>query len=344
MKHIRHVDALQMCIARVVSRIEARAVHGFRCVLDGRTNLYFPKLGGMSLDTKERQKYFGLRSQRACGFCRLRNGRSAARVGRRQDQQLLNLLLRWAWSDADGPGSGLRKSQRAKARAKLLRHGWDYKKPCLLMDHARACLVHIPQYGPVPYAGLIHFERLHVFFINYCDYAMNSLAKLVTEEKYFRFVRSIVSACHQFRDPVTGVTHPRLGSVLKMTHLTAERRVKAIFYWAHILGTKAEIICERCRSHAQVLVSTLQLLLIASRGRRAYTEKELDVVFTDVGKEFFKSLDPIAEYHEERRLTTGRQAHERNPSRVQAPVPFKRLKRYELVPVLVYCLAYVNPC
>ena len=70
-----------MCIARVVSRIEARAVHGFRCVLDGRTNLYFPKLGGMSLDTKERQKFFGLRSQRACGFCRLRNGRSAARVG-----------------------------------------------------------------------------------------------------------------------------------------------------------------------------------------------------------------------------------------------------------------------
>ena len=317
-----------MCIARVVSRIEARATYGFRCVLDGRTHVYFPKLGGMSLDTKERQKYFGLRSQRACGFCRLRNGRSAARVGRRQDQQLLNLLLRWAHTDAEGPGSRARKSQRAKARAKLYRHGWDYKKPCRLMQFARSCLVHITRFGPVPYAGLIHFERLHVFFINYCDYAMHHLAKLVKEED-FSFVRSMVSACHQFRDTVTGVTHPRLRSVLKMTHLTAERRVKAIFYWAHILGTKAEIICEECRCHAQALVSTLQLLLIATRGRRAYTEQELDVVFTDAGKQFFTSLEAIAKYHEEQRMTTGRKSHAQNPTRVHEPVPFKRLKRCE---------------
>ena len=317
-----------MCVGRVVSRIEARATYGFRCLLGGRRHVYFPKLGGMSLDTKERQKYFGLRSQRACGFCRFRNGRSAARVGRRQDQHLLNLLHGWAHSDAQGPGSAVRKRQRAQARAKLYRHGWDYKKPCRLNEFASACLVHIPQFGPVPYAGLIHFERLHVFFINFCDYAMKNLVKLVTDE-FFSFARSMVHACQQFRDPITGVTHPRLGSVLKMTHLTAERRVKAIFYWAHILGTKAEIVCEPCRTHAQVLVSSLQLLLIATRGRRAYTEVELDVIFTEVGRQFFTSLEAIAEYHEQQRMAIGRAAHERNPTRVQVPVPFKRLKRCE---------------
>ena len=40
---------------------------------------------------------------------------------------------------------------------------------------------------------------------------------------------------------ITGHTHPRLPTVLKMTHLTAERRVRALFYWAHVLGTKARM-------------------------------------------------------------------------------------------------------
>ena len=67
--------------------------------------------------------------------------------------------------------------------------------------------------------------------------------------------------------------------MLKMTHLTAERRVRAIFIWAHVLGTRAEVIVQPCRMHAKVAVAALQILLIAVRGHRPYSFRELVVIF-----------------------------------------------------------------
>jgi len=124
-----------------------------------------------------------------------------------------------------------------------------------------------------------------------------------------------------------GRTHPRLRSVLRMTHLTAERRVCSIFYWSHVLGTKGEVIVEPMCQHALVAVSTLQLILISVRGHRAYTEKEWNTIFIDVGKQFFKSLESMAAYIDRRRMEGGQRAHERNPDHTRPPMPYKRQKR-----------------
>ena len=104
----------------ILESIEKRAKDGFKCVLGDRERLMFPRLGAMTLDTKERVKYFGLRSDRSCGFCRLRNGRSAARRASRHNERLLDLLFTWSNSNAT---TQVRISQRARAREKLLRHG-----------------------------------------------------------------------------------------------------------------------------------------------------------------------------------------------------------------------------
>ena len=169
---------LQECIGQIIQCIENRSQHGFRCSIDGVTRLLFPRLGAMSLDTKEeRVKYFGQRSDRSCGYCRLRNGRSALRRSKRQDPDILNLLLRWA--TMEDAGNRLRISQRARARATLLRHGWNYKKKCRILQFARKCLVNVSQFPALPYGALCHFERMHTFFIAYCDYLMDLLVKLV---------------------------------------------------------------------------------------------------------------------------------------------------------------------
>ena len=78
--------------------------------------------------------------------------------------------------DAD---NRLRISQRARARATLLRHGWNYKKKCRVLQFARKCLVNVPQFPALPYGALCHFERMHTFFIAYCDYLMDLLVSLV---------------------------------------------------------------------------------------------------------------------------------------------------------------------
>ena len=322
LKHAKF-HLLQECISTVVRFIEEHAQHGFKCVLGGQKMFLFPRLAAMTLDTPERAKYFGLQNQRSCGFCRLRNGRSLWRLSRRQDSQLLSLLMGWATREAHTKPA---ISQRAKARAKLKRHGWNYKRRCRLMDVANHCLLDTPQFPLTPFAGLLHYERMHTFFINYCTYLMDALSQLVPKEKY-NIVNDIVRQCHQFRDSCSGRTHPRLKSVLKMTHLTAERRVRAIFYWAHVLGTRADVIVAPMRTNAQVAVATLQLLLIAVRGHRAYTRVELDTIFIDVGSEFFKTMEKMSQFLEQERVRKGQEAHARNPDNTRPPVPFKRQRR-----------------
>ena len=316
---------LQQCIGHVLTKIECKARYGFKAKVDGQERILFPRLGAMTLDTKERVKYFGLRSDRTCGFCRLRYGRSVTRKSTRHDADVMKLMFTWAKRE---DCNQVQISQRSKARKSLARHGWMYKRECLLNHFARHCLVHIPQFGKVPYAGLIHFDRMHTFFLNFCTYLMESLVPLVIDPVK---VSTVVKRCHQFRDPHTGQTHPRLYSIMKMTHYTAEKRVRAIFYWAHVLGVHAEVITPNCnmRLHAQTAVATLQLLLIATRGHRAFTKTELDTIFIDVGTEFFRNLEKIAAYLERVRIHNVNIAMKRNP-RIRPPVPFKAPNRHVL--------------
>lgn len=217
---------------------------------------------------------------------------------------------------------------------KLRRYGFKPAHECLLTVYARYSLVHVPKFGPTPFAGLVQMERMHVYFIGYCSWATELLAQCVPRVHY-PAVHAAVRLCHTFRDPITGATHPRLACVLKMTHLTAERRVRAIFYWAHVLGTTANVIVPGLRVTAQVAVATLQVLLIATRGHRAYTEKELKFIFVDVGTQFFKSLETMTSYLDGNRLASERARHERDPIKHKAPVPFKRCKRSVVIRLIV---------
>jgi hypothetical protein len=156
---------------------------------------------------------------------------------------------------------------------------------------------------------------------------MEQVGACIDKDSY-AFVHILVKACHQFRDPDSGVAHPRLESVLQMKHLTAERRVRAIFYFAHVLGTKAEVIAKpELRQHALIVISTLQLLLIAVRGHRAYTRRELDVIFEEVGQQFWMSMERIAAHVERARVIRGQRRHEQRPTSTRPPVAFKRMRR-----------------
>jgi hypothetical protein len=295
----------------------------YTATLNGIERQFFPRLGAMTLDTPERVKYFGLRGIRACGCCRLRNGRSATRKASRHHPDVLQLLFQWATREVH---TRERISQRSKARKKLLRHGFQYKKRCRLGDFARQCLVNVPQLPRSPFAGLCQFERLHTFFIAYCQYTTDALAACVLPHMRSKIVEHVQN-CHMFRDTITGRGHPRLQTILKMTHLTAERRVRSIFYWAHALGTTAEVLVAPVRLQALVAVATLQLLLIATRGHRPYTQAELEEIFHNVGSQFFRSLEFLASYVDDKRMESGEEAHRKRPRNTRPPVPFKRMKR-----------------
>ena len=80
----RHV--IQEAVGFVLRAIEHVAKSGFLATVGGSDMILFPRVGALPLDTPERADYFGLRSIRACGICRFRSGRSAARQrARRHD-------------------------------------------------------------------------------------------------------------------------------------------------------------------------------------------------------------------------------------------------------------------
>ena len=315
---------MQTCIGHVLDCIEARARHGFRCTIDNERMLFFPRVGAIGIDTPERVKYFGLRSVRSCGICRLRKGRSVMRVATRHDGGVIRTLYDRATANVR---TRPLQRRRKRARETLKRHGLDYKKRCRLMEHASCSLVRIDKFGETLFAGLVRYERMHIYFIGYCNYLMELLIPCVSKAHYAQVLK-VVKACHQFWDPVTGATHPRLPYLLKMTHLTAERRVRAIFYWAHVLGRTADVIVQPCRLDAKCAVATLQLILIATRGHRAYTSHELDVIFTDVGRQFFTHLENIAQYFHDVRLARERDDHARDPDNHANPEAWQKETRY----------------
>ena len=274
----------------------------------------------MTLDTIERVKYFGLRSVSYCGICRNRCGRSCTRLATCHNPKEIEENYELAHMSSRMGG------RRKRARDQLHRHGLDWTKRCRLHESAKHCLVHVDKWGPRLFAGLVRYERMHVYFINYCTYTMELLIKSVSSIHY-PFIQRQIKACQQFRDPVTGTTHPRLPYLLKMTHLTAERRVRAIFYWAHVLGLKAEVIYQPIRRNVQCAVAYLQLLLIATRGHRPYTSQELMVIFEDVGRQLFIHLEVIAQFHDAKRLTRQQDDYNRDPVKNKAPVPFTAPKR-----------------
>ena len=106
------------------------------------------------------------------------------------------------------------------------------------MEYAGDC---IPRIGNTLFGGLVRFERMHVYFIHYTTYLMEPLIECVSKHHYGT-VRKVVKQCQNFRDPISGTAFLRLPHLLKMTHLTAERRVMAIFYWAHVLGKSIHLI------------------------------------------------------------------------------------------------------
>ena len=279
----------------------------------------------MSLDTPERVKYFGLCNYQMCPICRKRKGRSVTRRSTRHNPDVIRRL--YTAANNPNPQTRIAIRTRKRAREELGRHGFDYKKRCRLADHAKVSLVHIPSVGPRLFGGLARCDRLHAYYINYCTYAMELLVKSV-HRRHFRTVCQVVELCHQFRDPRTGTTHPRLPNLLKMTHLTGERRVRAIFYWAHVLGLRADVIDAPLRQVAQRVVASLQLILIALRGHRAYTSHELDFIFVQMGGQFFSALEEMSQYHEQKEYNNKLLRHRRDPDRNAAPQLFRRTVRY----------------
>ena len=234
---------------------------------------------------------------RTCAICRLRKGWSSLRKGTTHAKQHITRLWRIA---IDTPTTRQRNHvgrAQKRARDQLQRHGFDKKRRCYLLDHARRILVRDPtEQRELLFANVIFNDLLH-WELNCCDYGFNAILGVMTKDMKHECDIN-VSRLPMLRNP-DGSSIRRIQQVSKVTYLTTARRLTLMFVWVHALGTRALVLPRECRAPALALLAAMQTMILASQGRRAYTTPELKRLYVDTAREYFGAIEFLIQYKQD---------------------------------------------
>ena len=168
---------------------------------------------------------------------------------------------------------------------------------------------------------------MHAIFINCCSYYLQGVQDCLTAAMKRLLDQRMDSLWGRFRDPETGKTSrsPR-GAMTSQAGLTAELRVQVVFIMTHVLGSQAAFLDTRThsmvREHVLTAGSSLVILLTAVRKKRPYTDQELDEIFGPVCMKFFRALDSMKLWDNDRKVL------ERRKYNIKHPDSPKKLKKF----------------
>jgi len=235
---------------------------------------------------------------RTCTICRVRKGWSILRKGTSHVKEHIQTL----WKRAiDAPQTRRRRGARARvqkrAREQLVRHGFSKRQRCTLLDHAKLILVRDPTCARERLFASVNFVDLLHWQLNCCDYGFNAILGVMTHAMKLECDNN---ARHftMFRNP-DGSHIRRFDQVTKITYLTTARRVTLMFVWVHAIGTRALMLPEECRRPALVVLAAMQVMILATQGRRAYTMRELKRLYVDTAMEYFGAVQFLMQYRED---------------------------------------------
>lgn len=234
--------------------------------------------------------------RRSCAVCRFRKGWSSLRMGTPHGNRHIQRL----WSLAiDAPQSRARDDvhrAQKRAREQLVRHGFNAKRRCTLLDHANKILVRDPAvqreslFASVIFNDLLHWE------LNLCDYAFSALLGVMTNEMKLECDNN-ARQLPVFRNP-EGSGIRQFKEVSVVTYLTTARRLSLMFVWVHSLGTGARMLPRTCRRPALVMIAAIQTMILTAQGSRAYSVREWTHVFVHTARECFGAMEFLMAYRE----------------------------------------------
>ena len=159
---------------------------------------------------------------------------------------------------------------------------------------------------------------MHTIFINWCSYYLQRIHDSLTASMKETLDQRMEGAWGRFRDPETGKSSrvPK-NAITSQVGLTAEDRVLAVFLTIHAFGSQACMFDtrthERVREHVLVAGSCLVMILTAVRKKRPYSEREWDEIFGPVTLTFFRALDTIALWDNQRKVEDRRKYNRNHP-------------------------------
>ena len=230
--------------------------------------------------------------------------------GKTQVQRLWNLAI-------DSPPSRRRDAAsraQKRAREKLVRHGFNSKRRCTLLDHAKLILLRDPdRQRPSLFASVIFNDLMH-WELNCCDYCFAALLGVMTNEMK-RKCDQTDQKLPMFRNP-DGSGIRSFTQVSLLTYLTTARRLTFMFVWVHVLGTGALVLPELCWRPTLVMIATMQTMILADQGKRAYSVQEWTRFYVDTARECFAAMEFLMHYKEQHDTTANAK-------------PFEAVTRYD---------------
>ena len=288
-----------------------------------RERTLFPRLFAMNLDQVEAQAYFGMKNKTSCSKCVRRKGRSAHRANPAQSGVQVNRL----YNIVEATTSTDRL--RTIASEKLMRWGFNPKRRCLLPVVCCALLVRIAGMDEV-FAGVDLRDKLHgllaylfrVFDRVFTNLKIKGVIKKLLEQ---RLVWVGLHGC--LRDPRTKRSYRVQRSLFNAANLGTVDKMCILFLLPHVLGHDAAILPENVRDDILHAISLAQQMIIAVRGNRSYTERELRQIFDEGFVAMFRHLERVNKINADADFAKKMTKHLRNPTRHRAPKRFKRQKR-----------------
>ena len=184
-----------------------------------------------------------------------------------------------------------------RAREQLIRHGFNKRQRCHLLDHASRILIRDPRVMREPLFNNVIFVDLLHWLLNTCDYGFDALLGVMSDAMKIECDNN-AGQLPVFRTQ-TGDVIRQFKQVTSVTYLTTARRLTLMFYWVHVLGTEAFILPPRCRRPALVAIASIQTIILATHGRRAYSVQEWNRLVVDSAMEYFSALQSLMQYIED---------------------------------------------
>ena len=318
----------QQCIHAILRVLENSAETGVLCNLRNRlgiavTRLLMPRLYAMNLDQPEAQLFFGMLNRTSCSKCKWRKGYSAFRSCTKQDGSAVKRLYRMVDDD------GLHKQAAAE---KLRRWGFNPSRRCCLLSVSDKLLInnHVPGAPPEVFPGLDWRDRMHgltIFIHRVFVQTFDGLSKtILSGPNRLMLDQRLHYVCHRrgFRLPGTRRSYRVQKTCFSEVGMTATDRVCMMFLLSHVLGPNAEMVPDNVRQPLLTVIAYAQLLLIAVRGRRGYTQSQLETIFDKGYKVLFGALQSLLFIDYNKRAAQ----HQAHPNSCNAPATQKLTNRY----------------
>ena len=338
----------QQAVGAILRVLETAAKSGVLCPFKNCHGqdvclLLMPRLLTIPVDQPEAQMFFGMRNRWSCSKCKRRPGYSAFRQSSLQDGETVQCLYRLS-DDSTSPW-------QARAQTRLLNYGFNPSRRCILTTVCDELLVRIPY---IPRAVEVfpcvdYRDKMHGIFIFFHKVIVSGLNQIawkavrrgLSAKQLLDQRSTLIGYSRIFRCVDTGRSHRVQKSVFSDVNMSATDKWVLLFLLPHVFGHKGEIIPENVRVPMLTALAHVQLIILASRGRREYTKSELSQIFDKGYVEVFKALEYINQVYENSQFVSASDKHAQNPDKNPPPKRFKS-KRYIVRMYVILIRAYIK--